>query len=49
MDLTSLLIGAAIGLVLAYILFYLLHKSNSVAKQDYDTLVTKRNETDSTH
>ncbi len=38
MDLTSLLIGAAIGLVLAYILFYLLHKSNSVPKQEYDTL-----------
>ncbi len=48
MDLTSLLIGAAIGLVLAYILFYLLHKSNSVAKQDYDTLVTKLNDTVST-
>jgi len=48
MDLTSLLIGAAIGLVLAYILFYLLHKSNSVAKQDYDTLATKLNDTIST-
>ena len=48
MDLTSLLIGAAIGLVLAYILFYLLHKSNSVPKQEYDTLTTKLNDTVST-
>ncbi len=48
MDLTSLLIGAVIGLVLAYILFYLLHKSNSVPKQEYDTLTTKLNDTVST-
>ncbi len=48
MDLTSLLIGAATGLVLAYILFYLLHKSNSVPKQEYDMLATKLNDTAST-
>lgn len=48
MEPTPLLIGAAIGLVLAYILFYLLHKSNSVPRQEYDTLATKLNDTVST-
>jgi DNA recombination protein RmuC len=48
MEMTSLLIGAVIGLILAYILFYLLHKSNAVSKQEYDMLVTKLNDTVST-
>ena len=44
MDLTALLIGAAVGVGVAYLLFYLLHKSNSVSKQDHETLSTKLND-----
>jgi len=48
MDLTPLFIGAGTGLVVAYVLFYLLHKSNSVPKEDYETLSTKLNDITST-
>jgi len=48
MDLTTLFTGAGTGLVMAYVLFYLLHKSNSVPKQDYETLSSKLNDTTST-
>lgn len=45
MELTPLLIGAAAGVVIAYVLFYLVHKANSVRKQDYETLAVKMNDT----
>ncbi|HSF89928.1 MAG TPA: DNA recombination protein RmuC [Saprospiraceae bacterium] len=48
MEPIALLIGAATGLLLGYILFYLLHKSNAVPRREYDTLTTKLNDTVST-
>jgi len=45
MDLTALLIGAAAGIVLAYVIFILLHKSNSVPKQEYESLSSKLSDT----
>jgi DNA recombination protein RmuC len=44
MELTPLLIGAGIGIGIAYALFYLLHKSKSVDKASYDALSAKLNE-----
>ncbi|MBP7240041.1 MAG: hypothetical protein KBA14_07430, partial [Saprospiraceae bacterium] len=45
MELTPLFIGAIAGLVIAYVLFTLLHKSNSVSKQDYEGLAARLNDT----
>lgn len=45
MDLTPLLIGAGIGIAVAYALFYLLHKNNAVSKQEYEALSAKLNDT----
>ena len=45
MDVSTLLIGAGIGIVVAYALFYILHKSNAVPKQEYESIVTKLNDT----
>lgn len=45
MELTSLLIGTGIGIVIAYALFYLLHKTKSVEKSAYEEITTKLNET----
>ena len=44
MEMTPLLIGAVSGIVIAYILFYLLHKSNAVSKQAHEALATKLND-----
>ena len=43
MELTPLLVGAVAGMALAYVLFYILHKSTSVRKQDFDAQVAKLN------
>ena len=48
MELTPLLIGAAVGMVIAYVLLYVLHKNNSVRKQDYDSLASKLNDATNT-
>lgn len=45
MDIISILIGLAVGLVLCYIIFNLLNKSKNVSKADYELLTTKFNET----
>lgn len=46
MDITALLIGAAAGMVVAYVIFLLLHKSN-VPRKDYEALTIKLTETTS--
>ena len=45
MELSSLLIGIGIGIVIAYVLFYLLHKTKSVERSAYEALTSKINET----
>ena len=45
MEITSFLIGAGIGIILAYALFYLVAKSRMVSKEEYDTLAGKLNAT----
>ena len=45
MDVSTLLIGTGIGLVVGYALFYLFHKSNAVPKQEYESLVKNLNDT----
>lgn len=44
MDISTLLIGAGIGIVVAYALFYLFHKSNAVSRQEYDAIAAKLND-----
>jgi len=44
MDLTSLLIGLPLGILIGYLLFSLMSKGKSVAKADYDNLHQKWND-----
>ncbi|MBK9103391.1 MAG: hypothetical protein IPL92_02195 [Saprospiraceae bacterium] len=44
MDVSTLLIGAGIGLVVGYALFYLFHKSNAVTKQEHEAIAAKLND-----
>lgn len=47
MDWITLLIGAGIGTLLAYIVFYLLHKTRSVTKTMYETLAASHQQSQS--
>jgi len=42
---TGLGIGIVVGTVVAYLIFYLLNKTKSVPKKEFDTLLSKYNET----
>lgn len=44
MDVSTLLIGSGIGIIVGYALFYVLHKSNAVSKQEYEGISTKLND-----
>lgn len=44
MEITSLVVGLLIGIITAYIIFYLLNKSKTVSKSDFDNLSAKFNE-----
>ncbi len=45
MDVSTLLIGAGIGLIVGYALSYLFHKNNAVPRQEYESLAKNVNET----
>jgi DNA recombination protein RmuC len=44
MEILSTVIGVSIGIIIAYIIFYLLNKVNSVSKSEYENLTSKYNE-----
>jgi DNA recombination protein RmuC len=44
MEILYLVTGLLIGIILAYLIFYLLNKSKNVSKKDFDNLNTKFNE-----
>ncbi|HAY35201.1 MAG TPA: DNA recombination protein RmuC [Ignavibacteria bacterium] len=46
MDIVSILTGLAAGIIISYIIFYLLNKTNNVSKQDFDSLNEKFKEAD---
>jgi DNA recombination protein RmuC len=45
MDIISILIGLAVGLLVSYIIFNLLNKTKNVSKVEFDELTAKHNET----
>jgi DNA recombination protein RmuC len=45
MDLTFLAIGLAAGLILGYMIYYLVNKSKTVSRKKFEELETKQNET----
>jgi DNA recombination protein RmuC len=44
MEITSLLIVLLIGIVIAYVIFYLFNKTKSIPKSEFENLITKHNE-----
>ena len=45
METISLATGVLTGIIIAYIIFYLLNKTKNVAKPEFDELLSKHNET----
>ena len=44
MEIKSLVTGLSVGIIISYIIFYLLNKSKTVPKKEFDNLATKWNE-----
>jgi DNA recombination protein RmuC len=44
MEITPILLGVVVGAILAYLLFYVVHKSKSIARKEYNILADTLNE-----